>query len=342
MQAVSLKNKLGCWAHERWRTEFVLRMPGLARFCRFTWRDLRNRNEKIGRGVDGARICKWTDSSVLTVTRFFPEVGGRLITHCFDEWPIKLSKEFYHEDHQKDPEISVILPVCGKDRIPLFKCVLYSFFGQTCRNLDIIVVENGTEPLYKAFCPTGVKYIFLPMWENREFNKCKAMNEGVRKARAPYVLLHDADIVIPCSYVESIIKRLKKGWDAVRPIRFAFNLNSYESKKFMNFTGQHLPGTVESVLQNFPGLSTAVTKLAFKRIGGCDEQFEGWGGEDLEFLDRLKVTKLFPGSYAPGVHLWHAPAPKKESGDRNLDLLLSILKIPVTERINMLQRCLDN
>ena len=87
----------------------------------------------------------------------------------------------------------------------------------------------------------------------------------------------------------------------------------------MNFTGQHLPGTVESVLQNFP-LSTAVTKLAFKRIGGCDEQFEGWGGEDLEFLDRLKVTKLFPGSYAPGVHLWHAPAPKKESGDRNLDL----------------------
>ena len=101
MQAVSLKNKLGCWAHERWRTEFVLRMPGLARLCRFTWSDLRNRNEKIGRGVDGARICKWTDSSVLTVTRFFPEVGGRLINHCLDEWPVKLSKEFYHEGHQK-------------------------------------------------------------------------------------------------------------------------------------------------------------------------------------------------------------------------------------------------
>ncbi len=235
MQPVSLKNKLGCWMHERWRTEFVLRMPGLARFCRFTWRDLCNRNEIVERGVDGARICKWTDSSVLTVIRFFPEVAGRLITHCFKEWPLKLSKEFSLEDYQEDPEISIILPVCGKDRIPLFMCVLYSFFGQTCRNLDIIVVENGTEPLYQALCPTGVRYIFLPMGKNQEFNKCKAMNEGVRKARAPYVLLHDADIVIPCSYVESIIKRLKMGWDAVRPIRFAFNLNSCESRKCMDF-----------------------------------------------------------------------------------------------------------
>lgn len=333
-----IRQKLGCWLHERWRTELVLLSGRWGWLPRAEWLDLCNRHERLARTEEGVRVCHWSDSSFLTAVRLFPRVGGRLLRHCLREWPHRLAQVPEAGSSPSNPKVSVILPVGGLDRVPLFRCVLAGFLGQTRRDFEIIAVEHGTRPLYQAVCPEWVRYIFLPKEPAQHFNKSMAMNAGVRSATAPYVLLHDADVVPPSAYVESILSRLDSGWEAVRPLRFVFLMEREATESFIASGGHSLPSRVALVQQNFPGLSTALSKKSYERIGGHDERFWGWGGEDLEFLDRLKTIKLAPGGYAPGLHLWHPPAVKKASGDRNGDLLRQILRVPVSDRIEPLRQ----
>lgn len=334
----TFKQKVGCWFHERWRTDLVLLLPIIAQKFGIKWTDLCNRHERLEKGMNGERICLWEDSSFLTVSRLFPQVGGRLLKHCLREWPVQLSKSPQIAKLTNRPKISIVLPVAGRDRIMPFQFVLKAFFEQTFRNVEIIVVEHAPEPVFEKVCPNEVKYIFLQCERNQQFNKSMSMNEGVRNAKAPYVLLHDADIVPPKKYIESIVQRLDLGWDAVRPMRLIFHLNSTDSNVFIAKDGMFLPKEVAMVQQNNPGISTAVFKKVYEEIGGHDEQFWGWGGEDLEFLDRLNTVRLFQGSYTLGIHLWHSDAPKKMSGDRNQKLMTHKREIPPEDRIKLLKR----
>jgi N-terminal domain of galactosyltransferase/Glycosyl transferase family 2 len=332
----SLKQKLGCWLNERWRTELCLLSDRYASRLPAQWPDLCNRHERVTKTDAGARVCNWTDSSFLTVTRFFPEVGGRLLRSCLREWPLNLVPAAQAANPSANPKISVVIPVGGADRVAIFRCVLAGFLGQTCRDFEIIAVEHGSEPLYRAACPEWVKYVFLAKESGRHFNKSMAMNAGVRLASAPNVLLHDADVIPPAAYLDNILSRLNRGWEAIRPLRFVFLLERDDTESFIKSGGSVLPTRVAFVHQNNPGLSTALSKKSYKRIGGHDERFWGWGGEDLEFLDRLRIARLEPGAYAPALHLWHPPAVKKASGERNDCLLQEIRRVPVHERIEAL------
>ncbi|MCF6289781.1 MAG: glycosyltransferase, partial [Desulfobacterales bacterium] len=228
----SLKEKIGCWLHERWRTELVL-SPMLSQLTGHHWVDLCNRHERLGRQEKGARSCPWEDSSFLTVARFFPGVGGRLLRYCLTEWPIHFQENPAGHGSPVSPEMSVILPVGGRDRVPLFLAVLRAFWGQRADNIEIIVVEYAVTPEYEPYCPADVTYLFLPMESGGQFNKSLAMNRAVDRASAPLVLLHDADLVPPAAYVESLLFRFRQGWEAVRPVRFAFHLEQDDSDRFI-------------------------------------------------------------------------------------------------------------
>jgi hypothetical protein len=331
----TIKEKIGCWLHERWKTEIAL-SPRLSRLLNIRWTDLCNRHEQLAKGVGDSRICLWKESSFLTVARFFPHVGGRLMRHCLKEWPVSFVNPFESKRNLSDPRISIILPVGGKDRIRQFQYVLSAFFGQTSSHMEIIVVEHAEDQSFRELCPQSVKYIFLPRAGNQQFNKSLAMNTGVRNAKAPYVLLHDSDVIPPAAYIGEVLKRLDEGWDAFRPMLFLFLLGKAETDNIGSRSMDNLPAKIDLVHTNFPGVSSALKKDIYEMIGGHDEQFEGWGGEDSEFLDRLRTKHLFPGSYLPGLHLWHAASPKKATGDRNNDLMQRLSAIPVSDRIRLL------
>jgi GT2 family glycosyltransferase len=63
----------------------------------------------------------------------------------------------------------------------------------------------------------------------------------------------------------------------------------------------------EVVIQNLHGGSVAITREGYEAIGGLDEDFVGWGGEDNEFWDRAETLRSTRFGYLPIVHLWHAP-----------------------------------
>lgn len=324
----------GCWLHERWRTECALNGL-LSRLTGIRWVDLHNRIERLRAGGDTvSRVCDWQWTSDLTVCRVFPGTAVRLCQACFRDWPLG-SGSPERPMGGREPRISIILPVGGASRYAALGAVVESFRRQTAGDLELIVVEQSAGPAPAGLLPPGVIRLPIPGDGGEEgFNKSRLMNAAVRIARAPWVLLHDADIVVPRGYVEAVLARAAAGWEAVRPIRFLFYLDKEQTTRVM---GGGLPARIERVAQNFPGGSVAVRREMYWQLGGHDERFVGWGGEDTEFLDRLRTCREFPGHFAPALHLWHPPAPKKASGDRNQAMLDRQRAVPVDRRVRDLR-----
>jgi hypothetical protein len=300
---MALRQVIGCWVNERWRAECAL-SPTLGRVTGLSWLDIHNRNERLSRGSGlEARACLWTDSSMLTVTRVFPRVGGRLLERAAREWPFRLQSE--GRDPGPNPRASVVIPVAGRDRRAQCAAVVQSFFAQSVTDLEIIVVEHSEAREYEAQCPPPIRYRHIPRKAGEAFNKSKALNTGARAATGPVLILHDGDIVVPMRYVESVLERTTRGFEGLQPMRLLFYLDQPSAEEFTAGGGRTFPRRVGAVGHNFPGGSTAVTTQAYWAIGGSDERFEERGLDDNDFLGRLKTRRFFAGGYLPAIHLWH-------------------------------------
>lgn len=332
-----LKQQMGCWLHERRQAELALQ-PFLSALSRTSWIDLCNRHEKAEIGDDKeARYVESEFTSYLTVARKFPKVGGRLARTCFRQNPLP---ELRNVGASKclNPQLSVILPVGGKDRLQNFELVLLSLMNQSFTAIEIIVLEHSIEPLYDVCQRYGTRYEHRGIKSTEEeFNKSLLMNNGVELSRASTVLLHDADILVPRDYLWRSFERINRGYDAVRPLRHLF----YADPNCTESIYEHrvLPSHPEfkDIAQNSLGGSTMIRKKAYSEIGGHDQSFEGWGGEDLEFLERLRLRKLFRGGFMPAIHLWHPVAKRKANGDRNLKVLTRLRAVDPAERISRLR-----
>ncbi|AIE74670.1 MULTISPECIES: glycosyltransferase family A protein [unclassified Synechocystis] len=333
----TLKEQLGCWLNERWKTELVLKAPRLAESLGLSWLDLCNRSEQLLIDpVTGGRICQWQFSSQLTAARFFPEVGRRLLLHCLDIWPVNFRPINVANESFK-PEISIIVGVRGKSRLPQFFACLASLEAQEAIDIEVIVIEQSWEKEFEKILPQNIRYFHqnIPT-PDIPYNRSWAFNFGVKQARGKYVVLHDADMLAPKQFARSIADVLDKGIDAVRPPRLIFYLDQFTSKHIQD--KHQLPDklTISKIIAN-NRTPVATTKEAYLNIGGHDEAFWGWGGEDDEFMDRLRTLNIAEGGWLPIIHLWHPVAPKKASGDRNAQLCDTRLKMPVQQRIDELR-----
>jgi hypothetical protein len=138
-------------------------------------------------------------------------------------------------------------------------------------------------------------------------------------------------MVVPSGFAAGIAARLRGGLDALRLARYIFYLDEATSREIW---AHHHFGSlrqVSQVVENNP-TPVAIARDAYLQIGGHDESFFGWGGEDNEFMNRLRTLRLGEGSFLPIIHLWHPEAPNR-SGDRNAGHLKRRLAIPAAERI---------
>jgi hypothetical protein len=295
------------------------------------WPDLCNRREVVSRCDDGiGRVCHWSESSFLTACRVFPSTGGRLLRHAWPAGPSELASP-----------VSVILPVRGEGRFAVVAFVADALRRMAGARSEVLICEHDVLPRYAGAWPPGVRHVFVPATGEEAFNKSKAMNAGARVARNPVLVLLDADVVPSPDFLVRSLELMGRGWEAVRPVRFLFLLDEAASLEFSQKSSLRDLLEISQVHQNFPGLATVVRREAYGEMGGHDERFEGWGGEDLEFLDRLRTRQLYPGSFLPAIHLWHAPAEQKRSGHRNNDLFRGIMQEPVAGRIERGRRSFE-
>jgi hypothetical protein len=257
------------------------------------WELMHNRNETISTDGRGVR-CEWRFTSDLHIAKVFPSLGVRLMNAAFAQWPIAM------EDAPAPREpvvVSFVIGHRGLDRLPLLRATLRSIAGQRDVAVECIVVEQDAAPLIQGQLPPWCRYLFTEC--RTDYNRAATFNAGVAAARGAFVILHDNDILVPARYAAEVAAN---GHDFIDLKRFLFYLDA--------------EGRLAAVVQNLQGGSIAVRRDAYLDIGGFDEEFVGWGGEDNDFWDRAETTgRAYRFGYLPMTHLHHPPQKGKVDGD---------------------------
>ena len=296
------------------------------------WINLRNRKEILepnpaGRGVR----CQWTWSSDLHACKTVPALGRRLLHVALAQWPIAFADTPVSTTGEK---ITFAFAHEGTDRLSHLQHVIRTIFAQKEVQTEVVVVDLSSQPI-GARLPPEVVYLHVDTAGfSAGWRKAWAFNIAARRASSEFLVFHDGDVCIPERYSCELLTTFNQGFDAVSIQRFLFYLDPQATQRV--FDCGAIPATVPTrVLQNFKGGTIAVRRSVFFEIGGFDEGFVGWGGEDDEFYDRCGARRHCRFGYLPLVHLWHAPQPDRIKPD-NLNVsqvLPRRLGIPAEKRI---------
>lgn len=310
----TLRHRLGALAYD-W-PRFVAAMRG-----RGNWVRLRNRNERLTLDPkSGGARCEWVFSSDLHIANVYPSAGRRLMQRALAEWPIESASE---PRVSGAPRVSFIIGHRGEARLPLLLQTLASIAAQRDVPIECIVVEQSVSP--RTDLPPWVRHVHTPIESDAlPYNRSATLNAGAEAARAPLLVLHDNDILVPSAYASELAKRHAEGHEFIDLKRFIFYL---DAQKRLDYVTQNL----------LAGASVAADRDAYFAIGGFDEEFVGWGGEDNEFWERAATRRAFAFAYLPFVHLWHAPqAEKKTVQTSGAPRFTELSRIPPEERIRTL------
>lgn len=104
-------------------------------------------------------------------------------------------------------EVSVVIP--NFNGIAFLDSVLASLEGQTERDFEVIFVDNGSSDGSCSFVSGNYPWVhMIELPENLGF--CRAVNEGIRAAKAPYVLLLNNDTEVAENFVEEMLAAIKR------------------------------------------------------------------------------------------------------------------------------------
>lgn len=298
-----------------------------------------NRRESLVAAPDGLGYrCDWQWTSELHTPWVLPVLGRRLMERALRDHPIRRSAR--SEAELRPPELSFVIGHRGSERVPHLLATLESIAGQRRLDFECIVVEQEAENRLRGVLPTWVRHLHTPpSTPDTPYSRSWAFNCGAEAARGALLVLHDNDMLVPADYGAEILARARDGYEAINLKRFIFYLGEAHTQAFLEDTRTLLDAHPERIMQNAEGGgSIAITREAFDRIGGMDESFIGWGGEDNEIWERAQTCRVWPYGYLPLVHLWHPNQPGKYDPDHPmLSLHRRLAKIPVAERIARLR-----
>lgn len=253
------------------------------------------------------------------------------------EWPIHFAES---KPTRSGTRVSFIIAHGGRSRLPQLCLTLKSLFAQTDIDLECVVVDQSEDPVFAELPPEIIYRHLTKCSVDQGWHKSWAYNVGARLATGEILVFHDGDICVPVNYGSAVVQTLSHdGWQAASLQRFLFYLNDSDTQRAER-TQRFSPSDVPlKVFQNWKGGTIAIRRDAFFSVGGFDEGFVDWGGEDDEFYDRCR--QAIPHcrfGFLPFVHLWHPPQVGRKAADNvNIKHVMPWrMGIPVTERVQEL------
>jgi len=324
-----MREQLGVWLKDRWRYERALRSQSLE------YLSLANRTERLERSPDGTGFnCRWLYTSRLHAPMIQPQLGQRLLRRCLEDAPIRVAPT--RPASKFPPEISVLIGHRGRERLPLLLATLASLAAQQDVHLECLVIEQSSVSEIASDLPDWVRHVLAPLAEpSAPYNRSQTFNVGARKALGTTLLLHDNDMLVPAGYCRRILERRRRGYEVINPKRYIFYLTEGHSQSVQKGIVGYDAFPPDYIVQNLEaGGSMAISTMGYEAIGGMDEGFVGWGGEDNEFWDRCLTLPTWIWGYEPIVHLWHRSQPLKgELDNPNLARCREIMKRSPRDRI---------
>jgi len=302
-----------------------------------SWIFVRNRKETLLPAPDGRGVhCNREWTSELYLPKIFPAVSRILFGRAFRACPVCLRDKPLQDNDR--PDISFIIGHRGLERLPLLLTTLQAIAGQVGVRIECVVVEQDNEEVIRAALPGWVKYCHVPLpTKEMAYSRAWAFNVGARAAQGDFFIFHDDDLVIPSVYAREMYKYHCQGFEVVNLKRFIFYLDHESSKKVCQHERIDFSPKIQTIMQNAEaGGSVGISRKAFFEIGGFDERFVGWGGEDNEFWERALTRKVYPFGFLPIIHLWHQPQERKTQQQESISQFHRISQQPVSVRIKRL------
>jgi glycosyl transferase family 7 (putative galactosyltransferase) len=181
---------------------------------------------------------------------------------------------------------------------------------------QVAVVETDeTERWREVITPRADHYLFAT--KHGPFNKSWTVNVGVTHTpgQPEVICILDADVLVDREFVERNAARFRRpGTGGHLTYRNMLSLDepatSYAIRDRVErgepqADPRHFRGFM---LRRPPGCCVWVRAAAFERIGGMDERYEGWGGEDYDFLHRLDLDAPLDNYDDWLLHMHHPPS----------------------------------
>lgn len=295
-----------------------------------------NRNERLLVAPNGLGYqCDWRWTSELYAPKVFPKLGKWLMRRAMSTHPIPVL-QVRPNCEASAVRVSFIIGHRGMARLPHLQATLRSIAGQRDASVECIVVEQEVESRLRPHLPEWVRLVHTPP-PSPEMPYCRswAFNVGAAHAKGSVLVLHDNDLLVSNDYAARILGCIDSGHDVVNLKRYLFYLSQAHTEAFFLGRANLLAYAPENIMQNAEGGgSIAISLDGFEAIGGMDEGFVGWGGEDNEFWERAQTLRVWPWGNLPLVHLWHAAQPdKRDVESHTAQYYRSLAQINPRERI---------
>lgn len=227
-------------------------------------------------------------------------------------------------------KISLIIPVYKKKEF--IRIVLESINFQTYRNFEVIVAEddNTLEEFIKILQKKLNYNLIHVQQEDLGYRRSTALNNGVKISTGDLIVVIDQDCIIHPKFLEEYAKNYDKA-DLFTGRRFNLGKKYSEKilkdkkRKFNIFELLISDSAIKKILEaiyipwlsfkrnsRILGSNFGIKKEFLKKINGFNEDYIGYGLEDVDLQKRVEMaggTRISMKNKAIQYHLYH-PEPQ--------------------------------
>lgn len=194
------------------------------------------------------------------------------------------------------PEVSVVIITHNGERT--IGTVLVSVLDQTVRDLEILVIDNGSNDqtgkkveYVRTSHPRGktVRYYYFPQM----LGHGGALNMGIRLSAGRYVyLLYDDNALSTPDTIEKLLASMGDGVGDVQPLYITSPMSLGVSDRIFSYVyilGWHSPEALKGEhIVRYSSMSCDLLPCeVFRRVGLFSPEFFA-GGQDVDFSERLR------------------------------------------------------
>jgi hypothetical protein len=175
-------------------------------------------------------------------------------------------------------------------------------------DLDVLVVEQDNMSRFRP--PPGVRHVFAR--SAGPYNRSWGFNMAYRESSSPYLVFGDSDIIMRGHEFLSALEAAES-LDVLSPYSSVLDLERGEGGLGLDDLAKIARagrGEGDNQRINLCGGVVVFSRDAFERVGGWDEDFVGWGGEDDMMTFKVEAAGLKAASMPYRCyHLWHHRSP---------------------------------
>ena len=181
------------------------------------------------------------------------------------------------------------------------------WLAQEAPEVRLLIVEQDTHSRLSGTLPHPNYQNFFA-YNPHGFNRSWGFNVGARMAQTQVMVFTDADLIVP-GQLCPMIDACEHQCPIAKPYENVRDLSEAESEALHQGRWNDVPAGRPDALREklmIPGGMFAIRSDAFFHVGGWDERFVGWGGEDNALAIKLERARV-PMSVLSGtaLHLYH-------------------------------------